>query len=96
MDYTIREIDNFANGADHARRTEMATMLWAAHAGAGFYGHVLAGKRLPNIEQRLRKIMEQPGKKRRSEIADVVERMNLIARRAGLPKPRPRRGMKRR
>lgn len=90
MDYTIREIDNYATGVDLARRAQMATMLWASWSGAGFMGHVWAGKRLPSIDRRLQKIMERPGTKRRSEIEEVVDRMNLIARRAGLPKPRPR------
>lgn len=93
MDYTIREIDNYAKGVDTARRAQMATMLWAAHQGAGFTGFAFAGKRLPNIDQRLQKIMEHgqgQANERRSEVASVLLKMSMIAQRHGLPPPRPR------
>jgi len=91
MDCTLREIDNYARGADLARRSELAAMLWGHHSAAGFFQHVYAGKRLPNIDRRLQQIMTPPDSaKRHSEVADVVERMNMIAMRAGMPPPRPR------
>lgn len=66
-------------------------MLWAAHAGAGYTAYAFAGKRLPKIDKRLKQIMDGPKGKARSEVAGVVERMNLIAESAGMPPPRSRR-----
>ena len=92
MNYTMREIDNYARGVDIARRSEMATMLWAAWEGAAFTGFAFAGKRLPSIDRRLRRIMTH-GRvdERRSEVARVIASMRQIAEKAGLPPPRPRR-----
>lgn len=89
MDLTIREIDAYARGVDKARRGEMAVALWSAWSAAGFNAYVYAGKRLPNLDDRLQKIM-QPGGRRSSEITNVVFKMNEIAKRRGLPPPKPR------
>lgn len=89
---TMREINNYARGADKARRAEMATMLWAAHCAAGFNAYAFAGKRLPKIDGRIRKIIGGSLAKidRRGEVASVIAKMNAIAQKAGLPAPRPR------
>lgn len=89
MDMTIREIDAYAKGVDMTRRSDMASMLWAAWSNAGFNAYVWGGKRLPNIEQRLHAIMH-PAKGRQTEVTQVIWRMNEIARRKGLPPPKAR------
>lgn len=92
LDLTIREIDAFARGVDASRRADMATALWAAWSTAGFSAYAWAGKRLPNIEPRLQAIMN-PAATRRGDaaIANAVLRMKEIAKRRGLPPPKPRR-----
>lgn len=87
MDLTIREIDAYAKGCDHARRTAMATDLWAAWNTALFVGHAFAGKRLPKLEPRIDGIM---GHKQKSELSKVIEKMRIAAEKAGLPPPKPR------
>lgn len=90
LDLTIREIDAYARGVDVARRSEMATALWAAWSMAGFNAYVWSGKRLPNIEPRLNSIMN-PKAGRASDVANAVVRMKEIAKVRNLPAPKPRR-----
>lgn len=87
LDLTIREIDAYAKGYDEARRNDMATQLWASWNTALFVGHAFAGKRLPRLEPRIDAIM---GKKQKSEVSLVIEKMRLAAQKAGLPPPKPR------
>lgn len=72
------------------RRSDMAAMLWQAREAAGFNGYAFAGKRIPSIEARVKKILDGPAKNKggRSEVANVIERMNEVALRAGMPLPR--------
>lgn len=67
----------------------MAVALWAVHAGAGYNAYAFAGKTPPKIDDRLHKIMH-PEARRDNDVANVVFRMNEIAKRRGLPKPKAR------
>jgi DNA polymerase IIIc chi subunit len=88
MDLTVREIDAFAKGHDRARRNAMATALWAVWNGAVFNAHGFAGKRLPRLEPRIEQILR--GSKQGGDVTLVISHMRKLARKRGLPKPKPR------
>lgn len=92
INYTLREIDGYSRGVDNAQRGEMARMLWQAHCAAQFNGYAFAGKRLPKIEKRIQQILhpERAKASGRDSVAAVIAKMNSIAKKAGLPPPRPR------
>lgn len=89
MDMTVREIDAYAQGADQAQRGAMAMALWSAHNAASFNSYAFAGKRLPNIEQRLGQMIN--GTKSSPDLSLAIAEMRNIARRNNLPPPKPRR-----
>lgn len=89
MDMTVRELDAFFKGHDRAQRANMATALWAQWNGAVFIGHVWAGKRLPDIDARIKQIMGNAASNG-GDVASVITKMRELAKRANLPPPKAR------